>query len=859
MVSIWEKETIFEAYEKAVQDGVQKPIAHVAQLGLPGYFPGCLYASKWGTVRESQNWSLLCKTAPALCKKHKELPNSLRRIMMIEAVKHGNSTGTEARTHLPMPLQEVVDELVLQRIELGEEVNMAYVKNTIHFAVEIWNEVVVSIKDSFQKKQMDLIKRDDEKLAGMTPAELEQHCDALVSEGEKMLEPICLKQSEGAILKKAQRLCGAFGIRSRANEKPGAHLPFGHPALQEVRTYVSKTCKDKGICPRLVANFDQVWTTLFRPERKILQKSTPAGLKDPLVRSMAMRRVRHNLQRCLGLEFTETDPGVLTAKESLKQPRVSGGPAASATVDSWRQPRTLTTLSFIDGHLGRAYITCKAGTIAESTRKQMNKELSKYLWIAEPQEKTHIWNQASLVHYLHFLAQEFRQRRRELGVDASARGLVMMDQAGAHMSDAYTQIQKKWSEQHNIEILCGHSEIPIPGGFGAAGGPNDAWHQALHSLTKAYLRMAIGWGSAPMLRKRHNKIIWLGWLQRGYCSVDEIAQWLYNGDTRRVEELMQRTRGSMDAICSLCDLPDIDAEDPEIEHMRLTELAGEKQFLWALESGDHRLPLPDWIGNVLEMRVCQFISEHDNWESKIQKRSLTGKMLIRSQQQKYELWKLNLDQKLVFAKDEKVLVSEAKKVNKNCILLNLHLSAVPQELSVSAADGAKYRLLLLSGQPSKEVPSLPTQLDHPAPPNVIGEPVEEDDEEASDRESHPGQNDEMHAREMDEEQEMMEVDESEPEFAVLADSDDDIENFSGVQTIEQQSAVKKQWQAMYPNPSPAITMSAIWGGTSKRTEEEALLRAIKGLLQNHCAQNPKDMMWRGQLNRVLDAEATRSF
>lgn len=200
MVSIWEKETIFEAYEKAVQDGVQKPIAHVAQLGLPGYFPGCLYASKWGTVRESQNWSLLCKTAPALCKKHKELPNSLRRIMMIEAVKHGNSTGTEARTHLPMPLQEVVDELVLQRIELGEEVNMAYVKNTIHFAVEIWNEVVVSIKDSFQKKQMDLIKRDDEKLAGMTPAELEQHCDALVSEGEKMLEPICLKQSEGAIL-----------------------------------------------------------------------------------------------------------------------------------------------------------------------------------------------------------------------------------------------------------------------------------------------------------------------------------------------------------------------------------------------------------------------------------------------------------------------------------------------------------------------------------------------------------------------------------------------------------------------------------------------------------------------------------
>lgn len=54
--------------------------------------------------------------------------------------------------------------------------------------------------------------------------------------------------------------------------------------------------------------------------------------------------------------------------------------------------------------------------------------------------------------------------------------------------------------------MNGHSETPIPGGFGAAGGPNDGWHMVLHALTKGYLRLAVGWGSAPTLRKRLDEL-----------------------------------------------------------------------------------------------------------------------------------------------------------------------------------------------------------------------------------------------------------------------------------------------------------------------------------------------------------------
>ena len=56
------------------------------------------------------------------------------------------------------------------------------------------------------------------------------------------------------------------------------------------------------------------------------------------------------------------------------------------------------------------------------------------------------------------------------------------------------------------EIMNGLSETPIPGGFGAAGGPNDGFHQVLHSLTKSYLRIATGWGCDPRLRCRMEEL-----------------------------------------------------------------------------------------------------------------------------------------------------------------------------------------------------------------------------------------------------------------------------------------------------------------------------------------------------------------
>ena len=204
--------------------------------------------------------------------------------------------------------------------------------------------------------------------------------------------------------KQAQRLCNRYGIRSRTNEKPGLHLPYDHPALEAIRSHVQKQIRSMAVHPRLVANFDQVWVTWYRPQKKTLMKDSSArGLKDPLMKSLLLRQIRHGLERVLDLPMTEGDPSAPKPLESRLN-RVQGGPAASAAVEGWRNPRTLTTLSFIDGHIARGFVTVKE--IPENTRTKLNKELSRWLYIEKGLGRTHIWNQETLILYLAHLSKD---------------------------------------------------------------------------------------------------------------------------------------------------------------------------------------------------------------------------------------------------------------------------------------------------------------------------------------------------------------------------------------------------------------------------------------------------------------------
>lgn len=141
MATIAEKEAIMRTYTEAVERKDPKPIDKICKM--KGYFKGCVYPSKWGKARKQQQWSVFVAAAPRLCAQRRELPDVFRNILKLKKRREFacNREKTEL-FHLPAPLQAVIDDTVSERILMGEEVQMIFVKNVMQVAISLWNEIV---------------------------------------------------------------------------------------------------------------------------------------------------------------------------------------------------------------------------------------------------------------------------------------------------------------------------------------------------------------------------------------------------------------------------------------------------------------------------------------------------------------------------------------------------------------------------------------------------------------------------------------------------------------------------------------------------------------------------------------------
>lgn len=194
------QERIFREYERLEREGVEQKWKVLREMNLPGYFHGCIAESKWGKQRREQQWSLVCNTAPALASKHKELPNSLRKMMSFSALKGGKDVMTAKRTMLPLELQQVVEEMVLSRVELGEEITMSFIKNSILFCCEIWNDCIASIRGMLGNMSLQTLQEQDTSLAQMTHEDLERKFKQQLENAEDILRPINLTETDSALL-----------------------------------------------------------------------------------------------------------------------------------------------------------------------------------------------------------------------------------------------------------------------------------------------------------------------------------------------------------------------------------------------------------------------------------------------------------------------------------------------------------------------------------------------------------------------------------------------------------------------------------------------------------------------------------
>jgi len=150
----------------------------------------------------------------------------------------------------------------------------------------------------------------------------------------------------------------------------------------------------------------------------------------------------------------------------------------------------------------------------------------------------------------------------------------------------------------------------------------------------------------------------------------------------------------------------------------------------ASDPASTRIPLPSWIANVLELRICKYVSEHEKWQSSIEKRAHIGKALTKSQNERYQAWLADSVQRLVFNKKRQSYVSEARQITKDCIGIHLHLSDQPESLCVSVgagADDGKFRLVLLKQNSLVVFQTIPDVLDQPLPPQALVEAGRDND------------------------------------------------------------------------------------------------------------------------------------
>ncbi len=326
--------------------------------------------------------------------------------------------------------------------------------------------------------------------------------------------------------------------------------------------------------------------------------------------------------------------------------------------------------------------------------------------------------------------------------------------------------------------------------------------------------------------------------------------------------------------------------------MQTTQLeVGETGYTWAIQLTDDppaRVMLPSWIAQVVELRVCKFVTEFDQWETRLQKRAVLGKGFTPKQQRAYDAWMLRNAQKIIFCKKRLRVVMDASEVSNTCICIQLHLSDDHEKLMLAANNGKSYRLMLLKSNTIKPSESLPSELDAPVLPGDLPEPeVHEDGDEKSDE----------GLMAVDEEvQKHMDADaanamdfgvENPEDLCVLGDTDDEDEDIAWAgcgpkkvktfmfRPVYAELASKglcdipnhvrgcslachgtaRQWQGHYPETHSGL--SATWGGATLRSEKEALLVAVRGVLTAHCSKYPKDKLWKAQLDKVIAAQAKR--
>ena len=158
----------------------------------------------------------------------------------------------------------------------------------------------------------------------------------------------------------AVKLAKKLGLKTTTVTKQSKHLSYSHPSMEAVRRFVDKVTSTNYVDARLVGNFDQVWSVHYEPPRKVWHKSEDAfgqvNQKNP---KRSLKKIIENLEIYMGVSSESS-----SEKNEVCQPVQLNAAGSMNPVDYARNARTVTTLSWRDGDLGRAWVTISPGSMS---------------------------------------------------------------------------------------------------------------------------------------------------------------------------------------------------------------------------------------------------------------------------------------------------------------------------------------------------------------------------------------------------------------------------------------------------------------------------------------------------------------
>lgn len=321
--------------------------------------------------------------------------------------------------------------------------------------------------------------------------------------------------------------------------------------------------------------------------------------------------------------------------------------------------------------------------------------------------------------------------------------------------------------------------------------------------------------------------------------------------------------------------------------LRDMPLHGEKQVFWAVqEQGDPstRQALPEWIASPISLQLLRWADTAYKWREKISKRP--NGVLPPAMNKKYQAWmENNQEKKLIFRKSQKCVLqhvsdpAEVKRIRSDLFLLTLLPNADTSKLQVVAGNGEARQLVAARGEPC---------VDLEAPAFLSAQPFDLEEaeivaleaEEAEENQIDPEANAAAEEQEELLRQELQACDDAQvcddpldlDPMDILAVTEDEdelkgapahrkVKSFMNRESYKRlhrkgladlptsipgvclgRHATHNQWQGFFPGISTGLSFS--WGGTTGRSEIEALVKTLKGLLAAFIDRFPREQIWK---------------